>query len=520
MSWPAYYTNAAAIFANVARQNRNAVAIRWTRDEHITYGRLDAVASQIARVLLHRGLRKRDIVCLAADKCLPIYAAMLACLRLGVPYVALDPGNPRARIQSIVERCRPALALVDPALDSTTFRCDTLPVGPGNREPTWIAGVEDRAVDVPWPIDGSDPAYVMFTSGSTGTPKGATISHNNLLNFIHWTRHQFEVGTGDVLTNLNPLFFDNSVFDVYASLFTGASLVPFTAATMRDPQAVLSRIHELGCTMYFSVPSLLVYFQRLKLVGPESFPSLKTLVFGGEGYPKPMLAKLFEAVGHRIKLYNVYGPTECTCICSTYRISDLDFADLKGYPPLGALIPNFSHIILDDAGRAVAPGEVGELYLGGPCVGLGYYGAPEQTAAAFVQNPTHDRFFDRVYKTGDLVRYEPGDGKLHFVGRADTQIKHQGYRIELGEIEHVLGAIDGVDEAAAIYSSEGETSRIVVVLATTADLAVSGVKETLAQRLPRYMIPERVIVVAQLPKNPNGKIDRKGIAAAIARGEL
>jgi D-alanine--poly(phosphoribitol) ligase subunit 1 len=268
------------------------------------------------------------------------------------------------------------------------------------------------------------------------------------------------------------------------------------------------------------VPSLLVYFQRLKLVGPESFPSLRKLVFGGEGYPKPMLAKLYEAVGHRIEMYNVYGPTECTCICSTYRISGIDFADLKGYPPLGGLIPNFSSVILDDAGGAVAPGEIGELYLGGPCVGLGYYGAPEQTAAAFVQNPTHDRFFDRVYRTGDLVRADLGDGKLHFVGRVDTQIKHQGYRIELGEIEHALGAIEGVDEAAAIHSSQGDTSRIVAVLATTEDLAAAGIKQTLAQRLPRYMIPERIVVLAQLPKNANGKIDRKGIAAAIARGEL
>jgi D-alanine--poly(phosphoribitol) ligase subunit 1 len=515
-----YYANAAAIFADVARERRDAIAIRWTRDAHTTYARLDAVSNQIARILLDRGVRKRDTVCLAGDKCLATYGAMLACLKIGAPYFAVDPGNPRSRLQSMVDRCRPVLALVGSSVDPATFRCDTLLVEEGASELPWLAGVDDREVDVPWTIAGSDPAYVMFTSGSTGAPKGATISQNNLVNFIHWAQYQFDIDADDVLTNLNPLFFDNSVFDIYASLFTGASLVPFTAATLRDPHAVLARVDELGCTMYFSVPSLLIYFQRLKLVGPASFPSLKKIVFGGEGYPKPMLAKMYKAVGHRIQLHNVYGPTECTCICSVYRISDLDFTDLKGYPPLGRLIPNFSYVILDEASRAVAPGETGELCLGGPCVGLGYYGAPEQTAAVFVQNPTHGRFFDRLYKTGDLVKYDPVDQKIHFVGRADTQIKHQGYRIELGEIEHALLTIDGVDEAAAIHMSASGTSRILAVVASTDSLAASAVRAILGDALPKYMIPERIIVARQLPKNANGKIDRKGIAAAIAQGEL
>ena len=192
-------------------------------------------------------------------------------------------------------------------------------------------------------------------------------------------------------------------------------------------------------------------------------PSLKKIIFGGEGYPKPMLARLFDAVGDRTTLYNVYGPTECTCICSVYPIGAVDLADLKGLAPLGHLIPNFSYVIVDEANREAAPGQVGELCLGGPCVGLGYYNDLRQTAEVFIQNPVHDRFFDRVYKTGDLVRYDPADGKIHYVGRADSQIKHQGYRIELGEIEHALTCVAGVDEAAAIYTN----GRIVGVVAST-----------------------------------------------------
>jgi D-alanine--poly(phosphoribitol) ligase subunit 1 len=356
----------------------------------------------------------------------------------------------------------------------------------------------------------------MFTSGSTGAPKGVTISQNNLVNFIHWSQDQFGTTPEDVFTNVNPLFFDNSVFDIYSSLFAGAALVPFTAATMREPKAIVARIESLACTVYFSVPSLLIYLQTMKLLMPTAVPSLQKIIFGGEGYPKPMLARLFEAVGDRTRLYNVYGPTECTCICSVYRIGADDMADPKGLAPLGQLIPNFSHAIVDEAGGQVPPGEAGELCLGGPCVGLGYYNDPEQTARVFIQNPVHDRFVDRVYKTGDLVREDPVDRKIHYIGRTDSQIKHQGYRIELGEIEHALACVAGVAEAAAVYTN----GRIVGIVASQQELEPAAVKQAVLELLPSFMLPERVVVVAQLLKNANGKIDRKAIAATIERAEV
>ncbi len=278
----------------------------------------------------------------------------------------------------------------------------------------WLESIGGHRVETGWTIDGPDPAYVMFTSGSTGVPKGVTISHANLLNFIRWTQEQFQTQPADVFTNLNPLFFDNSVFDIYASLFAGASLVPCTAAMMRRPREVVARIEALGCTVFFSVPSLLIYFQTLKLIERSSFPTLRTILFGGEGYPKPMLAKLQATLGDRVELLNVYGPTECTCICSAYRITDADLANQSGYAPLGRLIPNFSYVLLNEAGTLVEPGTAGELCLGGPCVGLGYFGNPEQTARAFIQNPTHDTFIDRMYRTGDLVRFDPTRRKAVF----------------------------------------------------------------------------------------------------------
>jgi D-alanine--poly(phosphoribitol) ligase subunit 1 len=512
-----YLTHAAQIFAGVAARQPAAVALRWANGREVSYAQLDRGATRLAGALAAARVGKRQTVAIATDKCDVAYAAMLACLKIGAPYFMVDPASPAARARAIVEQCAPAYAVVGAGAPEV-FDCPTHRIASGGQVESLEALPEARHVEAE-AIDGSDPAYIMFTSGSTGTPKGATISQTNLVNFIAWARTQYDIEPHDVVTNVNPLYFDNSVFDVYSSLFSGATLAPFGTADLSEPAALLAAFDRLGCTLYFSVPSLLVYLQRLKLIGPGSFKTMRRIVFGGEGYPKPMLQRLFAAIGDRVELHNVYGPTECTCICSSYRITAADFADLDGYPPLGRLIANFSYVIADDEGHPVPAGTVGELYLGGPCVGLGYYASPGQTAAAFVQNPAHTRFHDRMYRTGDLVRLDPADGKLHFAGRADSQIKLQGYRIELGEIEHAMQRLAGVQEAAAIFTNDGTIARITGV-AAGAEVVADAMRRDLATLLPRYMIPDRIVVIDGLPKNANGKIDRPALKSAIQRGEL
>jgi len=237
--------------------------------------------------------------------------------------------------------------------------------------------------------------------------------------------------------------------------------------------------------------------------------SITRFIFGGEGYPKAKLKELFDIYSNTSDFFNVSGPTECTCICSNYKVTADDFQDLQGFPPLGEIAANFSYLILDDENKIVADGEMGELCLLGPNVGLGYYNDPERTSASFVQNPYNHTFQQIMYKTGDLVSLDPTSGKIHIHGRKDNQIKHMGYRIELEEIENALHHLDYVAEAVAIYSNQGTLSRIVAVLAISQSVSDNHIRDGLRKLLPDYMVPSVFYYETSLPKNPNGKIDRK-----------
>ena len=504
----AYPHHVADQFRDVVRAHRDKAALVWSDRAVVTFDDLNRLSDNVAIYLRQKGVRKGDRVCIRLDKCTLAYAIIIACLKIGAPYFVVDPSNPFVRVSHMLDKCRPRIVFSakETPLDLPNHRVVVV-----DREKQFAAldATGEDGFEAETDIAGTDPAYIMFTSGSTGFPKGAVMSHANLLNFIQWARVEFLITPNDVFTNLNPLYFDNSVFDFYASIMNGASLVPFDAATMSDPYHVLRRIDELRCTIYFSVPSLLMYFQTLKLITLSSFLHIRSVIFGGEGYPKTKLKQLFDCLHARAELVNVYGPTECTCICSAYRVTVADFEDLDGFPPLGGPIPNFSFRILNERNEAVATGEVGELYLGGPCIGLGYFNDAELTQQAFGQNPLNPQYHERIYRTGDLVYLSKHDGKIHFVGRKDNQIKHQGYRIELGEIEHALCRIPGVDEAVALHTTRDGISLIVAVVGSGNGLQTDAIRKEVSKIVPDYMVPGRIDVLERLPKNPNGKIDRR-----------
>ncbi|MCM3904870.1 MAG: amino acid adenylation domain-containing protein [Pyrinomonadaceae bacterium] len=509
-----YDYNLGLRFQDTAERCADSTAIWFDKHDLISYRDLNKLSNRTARWLLDLGVRRGDVVCVSGDKSTLTFAFIIACLKIGAIYCVLDPESPKERLRKIVSNCLPKLLLAERGfLDRAEAIRTELGLFVQEKDSSKLTAIVEKFDDNNLPqtrnITGSNAAYIMFTSGSTGFPKGAVMTHANVLNLIKWGQETYSLTPDDVMTNVNPLYFDNSVFDFYAALFSGARLVPFSKMEVADPKVLVEKIDAAMCTFWFSVPSLLIFLQTMRAADGQRLRSIRRFVFGGEGFPKAKLKALYDAYADSSELFNVYGPTECTCICSSYKVTENDFRELHGLPPLGSIADNFSYAILGDDGRRVTEGETGELCLMGPNVGLGYYNDPERTAASFVQNPLNDRFREVMYKTGDLARVDPGDGKLYIEGRKDNQIKHMGYRIELEEIEAALHCLEYVSEAAALHSSTNGLSRIVAVVASRENFDDNRIRTDLARIIPSYMLPSVVHREEMLPKNPNGKVDRK-----------
>jgi D-alanine--poly(phosphoribitol) ligase subunit 1 len=504
--------NLGQAFERVSNARATHTALSYADGTRISYAELNDRVERIAAALGHRGLKSREVVALFNHKSVDGIAAILACNKLGLLYANIDPASPPDRCVRILDRCMPSIILVDepsvdamrvisgPHADKLVTLKEVASADPTHRP---ISGTD---------ITGSDGAYIMFTSGSTGFPKGAVITHQNLLNFIAWGRRNIGITEADTLTNVNPIYFDNSVCDLYVALYNGATLCPFTTDQVKDARALVKSVGSLNCTMWFSVPSMLVYLLTMRAIDSTSMPAMKRIMFGGEGFPKAKLKELHGLLGDRVKLINAYGPTECTCICSAYDISEKDFTEMDELAPLGHLAPDFYfHIDPLDASDP----KLGELFLGGPNVGSGYYNDPDRTAKAFVQDPASPHYRKIMYRTGDLVQLGT-DGLLRFKGRVDNQIKHMGYRIELEEVEAAFSALPAVHEVGVIYKTgvAGGPGSILAYVNANEGVTGEGLAKDITAALPTYMRPRLIFVQhTALPKNSNGKIDRQALKA-------
>jgi D-alanine--poly(phosphoribitol) ligase subunit 1 len=511
-----HISNLGLKFREIAGAHAERPALHQTDGGVTSYAQLDQLSNRMARLLIERGLRRGDVVGLFHDKSPGAFASMLACLKLGLIYTNLDPDSPWERLRKILRTCKPK-AIINGFLETPhaadlhqqpsiviQLRQPVTAAELQQHDPAEYSGLGD--------VTGADPAYIMFTSGSTGTPKGAVMSHANVLSFVAWAHDRFQLTPEDILSNLNPMYFDNSVFDFYTAIFSGASMVPISSQQVREPAQLVGITNRVRCTVWFSVPSLLVFLLTTRALSSSDFPCVRKIIFGGEGFPKAKLKQLYDLFGGRADLENVYGPTECTCICSAHTIVASDFADMKALAALGFLAPNFDYEILDTSGAS----DVGELFLRGPGVGLGYYNDPDRTAQAFIQNPTGSGGPDIGYRTGDLVRRD-ASGRLHFVGRADLQVKHMGYRIEIEEIEAALNGVPEVKECAVIYRKMGDgLGEIVGFAALNRPKAPEELIRDVAGIIPSYMVPKRVMVLESLPKNANGKIDRLALQTIVS----
>jgi D-alanine--poly(phosphoribitol) ligase subunit 1 len=503
-------------FQEVVDASPEAVAL-VCEGQHTDFRALNQLANRFARWLAARGVVRGDVVCLELPKIIEAYALAMACIKIGAPYAFLDPAAPVERAALMLGRCNPALVVsVRDGIGNRIVIADDVQRNDLRSE---LSALDDDNLSETDLITGTDPAYVMFTSGSTGEPKGVVIPHQGVLHLVDWAGADLGIGPADRLTNVNPLYFDNSVFDIYAGLLNGAAIVALDALKGRPPAELVASITESKCTFFFAVPTLFMYLDSMQLLNPGKLPGVGRFMFGGEGFPIARLRKFHEAFAGKARLINCYGPTETSCICSGFEITAAVFDSTDGLAPLGRLNPNFSHRILDEEMKPVAAGGVGELWLGGPCVALGYLNNPEETKRRFCQDPSIDGYRSVLYRTGDLVQEDPQTGILCFRGRADNQVKLRGYRVELEEIDHALVSIPGVLRALAVVLHDANGSGRLVAAYSGSKLQHADLLARCSARLPAYMVPGRFEWLESMPINANGKADRRAVAALLGQSQ-
>jgi D-alanine--poly(phosphoribitol) ligase subunit 1 len=505
-------TNLWQVFEATAARQPDASALLMGK-RSVTFADLETLALRAAGLLQAGGVGKGHVVALQRGKAIETYALMLGALRLGAIYVCLDPKNPPARTQRMIERVQPRILFSEVGADNPFGEriCAVHSAWHARAWPDPIAK-NDPQLDL---VSG-DPAYIMFTSGSTGEPKGAVIPHQGVLMLMRWARDAFSDLIQRRFSAINPLHFDNSVFDFHCGLVNGGALAPVETGRLNDPADWVEALRSARANIVFAVPTLFMLLDRMGLLTPEALPDVRYFVFGGEGYPIQQLSAFRERFASSARLVNVYGPTETSCICASTEVTaDSVQAAGPGFHALGRMHANFSYAVLDMDGRRTPAGETGELWIGGPAVGLGYYGDAVQTRARFRQDPRQDRFRSIFYRTGDLVR-ESDDGVLWFVGRADNQVKIDGHRIELEEIDLVVQSAPDVVRAASVVVRSDSSAELVVAFQAERLIAASELSAVVAAQLPQYMRPSRFVQVQDLPTNANGKIDRLAVATRAA----
>ncbi|MGH2955776.1 MAG: amino acid adenylation domain-containing protein [Solirubrobacterales bacterium] len=492
-------------------------------DERLTYAELEELSGRLAGLLADSGCGPGDRVCLLSSKSPSAVVAMLAVLKAGGAYVPIDTSSPAPRVGLVLRAADPRLLLVDPGaeplLDGVIADGEVdAPVGslgPGALEGERFRtsfGIDDAAGRDPLPArEGSDDelAHLLFTSGSTGAPKGVGITHRNVTAFIDWAVGHFGIEPGDRLSGHPPLHFDLSTFDIYGTLAAGATLHMVPAEANLLPRRLTEFVRERQLAQWFSVPSTMAYMARHGALAPDGLPSLKRVIWCGEVLPTAILIEWMRLVP-QASFTNLYGPTEATIASSFHTVIEIP-PDPTEPIPIGTACVG-EELLVTDEGRVLGDGENGELCIGGVGLSPGYWRDEERTREVFVSDPRPEREGERIYRTGDLAVRDDA-GIFHFLGRLDSQIKSRGHRIELGEIEAALGTFDELAECAVVgVNSEGfEGTAICCAYAPVddADVAPPELRTRLAELLPSYMLPSQWEPLESLPKNVNGKIDRK-----------
>ena len=466
----------------------------------LTFSEVDKIAASVGTFLHGKGVYRKPVLVFMRKSPLEV-AAFFGVISGGCCYVPIDEEMPAGRIQLIIDNVKSPVVICDA---DTAAKCDLFDLRGGEAflfddivkttpDRDALEEIYDKAIDI-------DPIYIVFTSGSTGIPKGVAACHRSVIDYVEQLCEVLSFNENTVFGNQSPLYFDACLKELYPTLKFGATtyLIPKKLFSMPVKLVEYLNEHKINTICWVvSALTMISAFDTFSVIKPEY---LKTIAFGSEVFPVKQF-KIWRAALPEASFTNLYGPTEGTGMCCFYHVDSIP--DDGTSIPIGRPFDNREILLLKEDNTIAGKDEEGEICIRATSVTLGYYNDPERTASAFTQNPLNTAYPEIIYRTGDIGKYGK-DGNLIYVSRKDFQIKHMGHRIELGEIEVNVNMLPEIKLSAAIYNSESKK----IILCYVGDIEPRDLDKALKERLPRYMMPGRMIRLEQMPFTANGKIDR------------
>ena len=491
------------VIAERIQEEPHAVAAEFAGTT-LTYGELDQRAEAIARRIRQLGVNKGELVAIFLERSFDMVAAVVGILRSGAAYLPLDVAYPEDRLRFMLSDAH-ARCLITESIHHATFSAfdgDVIVVDAIDEVDRGSASTADEQVVA---RSGGDLAYVIYTSGSTGRPKGVLVPHRGVVNLARTTADVFGFDRSTRFLQFATLAFDASVLEILVTLMVGGTICLTTRETVASPSDLVDFLESARISATLLPPSLLALMPVRKL------PDLTTLLCGGEAV-SPDLATRWGS--DTTRFYNVYGPTETT-VLTTYELIDPSSTRHTDSLPIGRPFAGMEVYVVDRFGHPAPLGCPGELLIGGLGVTDGYLDRADLTADRFVANPFSTKSNDRLYRTGDIVRWLPG-GALEHRGRLDDQVKFRGYRIELGEIEQTLARFPSIEEVAVVLRHDGPPQLVGYLVQAPGfePPSYSELRTYLRGSLPDYMVPSAFVNLDELPRTSNGfKIDRARLPA-------
>jgi amino acid adenylation domain-containing protein len=543
------------LFEEQVEKAPDAIAVIY-EDKQLTYQELNSRSNQLAHYLQKLGVSSEVLVGLCLERSVEMIVGMLGILKAGGAYVPLDPSYPQERLSFMLEDSQVSVLLTqeklvdrlpngitdaqqDSKIQNLKVVCldnDWNTISPSSLRTATLTGMasltaQESSENPTSSVTSNNLAYIIYTSGSTGKPKGVAVPHKAVNRLVCNTNY-IQLNSCDKVAQASNTSFDAATFEIWGALLHGAQLIGISTDVMLSPHDFALHLRQKGISVLFLTTAL---FQQIARDVPHAFEPLKYLLFGGEAVDPRWVKKVLHK-GAPKQLLHVYGPTESTTFSSFYRVQDV--AETATSIPIGRPIASTQIYLLDKQLQPAPMGIPGELYIGGDGLAQGYLNRPELTAETFIPNPFSKEPEARLYKTGDLARYQ-SDGNIEFLGRIDNQVKIRGFRIELGEIEAVLSQHPAVFQAVVIVQEDVPDDKHLVAYivpnlevgldinaqantlgrstkptptnpkSQIQNLKSSELRQFLKDKLPSYMVPSAYVMLEFLPLTPNGKVDRR-----------